>query len=133
MRFQPPGPGRSPSAIGRPAELVGPLSRSRSAPRATSANAGAWLESNEKPRCWVYHRTAASTSLTMYRTLTISDAMRPTSARKLFSAQLDNHPRATVLEKIDLSGQWKVMALGVDAGATEPLSPPPELGWAHTR
>ena len=40
MRFQPPGPGLAPSGIGRPAELVGPLSRSRRLPRVTSANAG---------------------------------------------------------------------------------------------
>src|SRR6516164_4107015 len=41
MRFHPPGPGRAPSGIGRPAELFGPLSRSRSDPRVTSAKAGA--------------------------------------------------------------------------------------------
>jgi nicotinic acid phosphoribosyltransferase len=41
IRFQPPGPGCSPSGIGRPAELVGPLSKSRREPRVTSANAGA--------------------------------------------------------------------------------------------
>jgi hypothetical protein len=41
MRFQPPGPGRSPSGIGRPAELLGPLSNRRSDPSVTSANAGA--------------------------------------------------------------------------------------------
>jgi len=45
MRFQPPGFGRSPSGIGRPAELAGPLSRSLSDARWTSAKAGAWLES----------------------------------------------------------------------------------------
>jgi hypothetical protein len=40
MRFQPPASGRAPSAMGRPAELVGPLSSSRSDPSVTSANAG---------------------------------------------------------------------------------------------
>jgi hypothetical protein len=48
MRFQPPGFGRAPSfAIGRPAELVGPLRSSRSAPRFTSANAGGVLDCND--------------------------------------------------------------------------------------
>ena len=50
MRFHPPGPGTRPSGIGRPAELFGPLSRSLSAPRRTSANAGAALEIGSKPR-----------------------------------------------------------------------------------
>ena len=50
MRFQPPGPGVRPSGIGRPAELFGPLSSSRSLPRTTSANAGAALERSLKPK-----------------------------------------------------------------------------------
>ena len=49
----------------RPAELVGPATSKRSDPSATSANAGAALESSEKPRCFVYQSTAASTSSTM--------------------------------------------------------------------
>src|SRR5688572_9398280 len=72
MRFQPPGRGRSPSGIARPAELAGPLSNSRNDPRLTSANAGAALERSEKPRCFVYQSIAASTSSTMYRTLTVA-------------------------------------------------------------
>ena len=52
MRFQPPGSGVRPSGIGRPAELVGPLSSSRRWPRTTSANAGAALVRSSKPR-WV--------------------------------------------------------------------------------
>src|SRR5262245_37212820 len=75
MRFQPPGPGRAPSGIARPAELVGPLSNSRNEPSATSAKAGAAFERRLKPRCFVYQATAASTSLTMYRTLTVDAAM----------------------------------------------------------
>src|SRR5258706_1597211 len=75
MRFQPPGPGLLPSGIGRPAELVVPLSNRRRDPSATSANAGAALESTVKPRCVVYHATAALTSLTMYRTLTVVAGM----------------------------------------------------------
>src|ERR1051325_6381779 len=75
MRFQPPALGRSPSALGGPAELVAPLSRRRSEPRATSAKAGACLDRTVKPRCVVYHATAASTSSTMYRTLTVSAGM----------------------------------------------------------
>ncbi len=50
MRFQPPGRGCSPSDIGRPAELAGPLSSSRKAPRRTSAKAGAWFDMTSKPR-----------------------------------------------------------------------------------
>jgi hypothetical protein len=50
VRFQPPGPGRRPSGIGRPAELLGPLSSDRKSPRATSAKAGAVLEMRVKPR-----------------------------------------------------------------------------------
>jgi hypothetical protein len=53
MRFHPPGEGTVPSGIGRPAELVGPLSRSRSLPRITSANAGAALILTVNPRCFV--------------------------------------------------------------------------------
>ena len=53
MRFQPPGPGVRPSGIGRPAELVGPLSSSRRLPRRTSAKAGAEFESTLKPSCRV--------------------------------------------------------------------------------
>src|SRR5438132_1254629 len=53
MRFQPPGPGLMPSGIGRPAELAAPLRRSRRSPRATSAKAGAALESSVNPRCVV--------------------------------------------------------------------------------
>src|SRR6266567_3712444 len=75
MRFQPPGPGLLPSGIGRPAELVVPLSNRRSDPRVTSANAGAALERRVKPRCVVYHATAASTSLTIYRTLPVVAGM----------------------------------------------------------
>src|SRR5262245_54123905 len=82
MRFQPPGLGRSPSGIGRPAELVAPLSSSRNEPRATSANAGACLEISVKPRCAVYHATAASTSSTMYLTLTVSAGMTAPAAFK---------------------------------------------------
>src|SRR6266540_4158418 len=52
MRFQPPGLGRRPSGMGRPAELVGPLSSSRRLPRVTSAKAGAALERSVKPK-WV--------------------------------------------------------------------------------
>src|SRR5215217_803295 len=40
MRFQPPGPGRSPSDIGLPAELIGPDSSRRRLPLVTSAKAG---------------------------------------------------------------------------------------------
>ena len=40
MRFHPPGPGMAPSGIGRPAELIGPLSSMRRLPFVTSANAG---------------------------------------------------------------------------------------------
>src|SRR6516164_2471353 len=58
VRFQPPGPGLAPSGIGRPAELLGPASNSRSDPRATSANAGAALERSLNPRCFVYHAKA---------------------------------------------------------------------------
>ena len=36
----PAGPGRSPSAIARPAELCGPRQQERRLPRVTSANAG---------------------------------------------------------------------------------------------
>ena len=43
IRFQPPGPGVAPSAIGRPAEDFGPESSSRRFPRLTSANAGGAL------------------------------------------------------------------------------------------
>src|SRR5205814_4656941 len=75
MRFQPPGPGLLPSGIGRPAELFGPLSNRRSDPSATSANAGAALERTVKPRCVVYHATAAATSLTIYRTFTVVAGM----------------------------------------------------------
>src|SRR5919199_3074936 len=50
-----------------------------------------------------------------------------------FSPQLGIHPRAWVLEKIDLAGQWQVMAFGVNACAIELLLPPQVLGWAHTR
>jgi hypothetical protein len=50
MRFQPPGSGVRPSGIGRPAELLGPLSSSRSLPRTTSANAGAALERSSKSK-----------------------------------------------------------------------------------
>src|SRR6266446_5330746 len=75
MRFQPPGPGLLPSGIGRPAELVGPLSNRRSDPSLTSANAGAALERTVKPRCVVYHVTAAATSLTIYRTFTVVAGM----------------------------------------------------------
>lgn len=53
MRFQPPGPGRAPSGMARPAELFGPLKRSRKLPRRTSANAGSALENSWKPRCVV--------------------------------------------------------------------------------
>jgi hypothetical protein len=49
MRFQPPGPGFSPSDISRPAELVGPESRRRRLPRITSANAGAAFDRSSKP------------------------------------------------------------------------------------
>src|SRR5262245_44774071 len=77
MRFQPPGFGRSPFGMGLPAELVAPLRSSRNDPRATSAKAGACLESRVKPRCVVYHATAASTSSTMYLTLTVSAGMTP--------------------------------------------------------
>ena len=44
--------GRRPSGMARPAELVGPLSRSRRSPRVTSAKAGAALDRRAKPR-WV--------------------------------------------------------------------------------
>src|SRR6266566_3327894 len=71
MRFQPPAWGRSPSGIGRSAELAGPLSNSRNDPSVTPANAGAAFESTVKPRCSVYHAIAASTSSTMQRTLTV--------------------------------------------------------------
>jgi hypothetical protein len=47
------GPGLAPSGIGRPAELVGPLSSSRRLPRRTSANAGAKSDSTPNPRCFV--------------------------------------------------------------------------------
>jgi hypothetical protein len=53
MRFQPPGSGVRPSGIGLPAELVGPESSSRSAPRWTSAKAGAMFEIRLKPRWFV--------------------------------------------------------------------------------
>ena len=53
MRFQPPGSGMRPSGMGRPAELLGPLSSSRRLPRTTSANAGAELERTVKPKCVV--------------------------------------------------------------------------------
>src|SRR5262249_5751602 len=53
MRFQPPGPGLTPSGMGRPAELVGPLSNSRKLPRVTLANAGAELVSTSKSRNFV--------------------------------------------------------------------------------
>jgi len=62
MRFQPPGLGRSPSAIGQPAELFGSLSSNRKAHRRTSANAGDAFERVSKRRCFVYHATEASTS-----------------------------------------------------------------------
>src|SRR5215213_4699492 len=75
MRFQPPGPGLPPSGIGRPAELAGPLSNRRSDPSLTSANAGAALVRSVKPRCVVYHATAAATSLTMYQTFTVVSGM----------------------------------------------------------
>ena len=42
--------GLRPSGIGRPAELVGPLSSSRRWPRTTSANAGAELVESAKPK-----------------------------------------------------------------------------------
>jgi hypothetical protein len=48
--FQPPGAGLRPSGMGRPAELVGPLRRSRRSPRVTSANAGDAFDSNVNPR-----------------------------------------------------------------------------------
>src|SRR6266545_4812253 len=41
------------AGIGHPAELVGPLSRSRKSPRVTSANAGGAFESSLKPKCVV--------------------------------------------------------------------------------
>ena len=66
------------AGIGLPAELFSPLSNNRRDPRATSANAGAYFESTVKPRCVVYHVTAASTSSTMYRTQTVSAGMIPT-------------------------------------------------------
>ena len=50
MRFQPPGSGERPSGIGRPAELAGPLSSSRSRPRTTSANAGGALVRTVNPK-----------------------------------------------------------------------------------
>ena len=50
MRFQPPGAGVRPSGIGRPAELVGPLSSSRRLPRMTSAKAGAAFRPSSKPK-----------------------------------------------------------------------------------
>ena len=50
--FQPPGPGRAPSGMTRPAELAGPLNSSRRFPRLTSANAGSALDNSLKPR-WV--------------------------------------------------------------------------------
>src|SRR6516162_3649255 len=61
-RLQPPASGRAPSGIGRPGELVGPLSNRRSDPSVTSANAGAAFERTAKPRCFVYHAIAAPTS-----------------------------------------------------------------------
>jgi hypothetical protein len=48
--LDPVPPGWRPSGIGRPAELFGPLRRSRRSSRATSAKAGDAFESNEKPR-----------------------------------------------------------------------------------
>jgi hypothetical protein len=56
--------GASAIRYGRPAELVGP-SNSRSDPSVTSANTGAAFERALKPRCFVYHEIAASTSWTM--------------------------------------------------------------------
>ena len=52
MRFQPPGPGRSPSAIARPAELIGPESSNRRLPRVTSAKAGLLIPT-VNPKCRV--------------------------------------------------------------------------------
>src|SRR5262245_51914644 len=49
----PPGPGLAPSGMGRPAELVGPLSSSRRLPRVTLANAGPELVSTSKSRNFV--------------------------------------------------------------------------------
>ena len=61
-----PAAGDRPAAIrnGRPAELVRPLSNSRSPPRRTSANAGATFVKGSKPRWPVYQSTAAWTSST---------------------------------------------------------------------
>ena len=53
IRFQPPGPGCSPSLMARPAELFGPESRSRRFPRCTSANAGAAFVSTSTRRAGV--------------------------------------------------------------------------------
>jgi hypothetical protein len=50
MRFQPPGAGMRPSDIGRPAELLGPLSKSRRLARTTSANAGPGLVRSVKSK-----------------------------------------------------------------------------------
>src|SRR5262249_13235610 len=57
--------------MGRPAELVGPLSSSRRLPRLTSAT-GSPVVRRADPSWVVEKFTAAATSSTMYRTWTVS-------------------------------------------------------------
>ena len=64
-RFQPPASGWRPSGIGRPAELILPLSNSRRGPRSTAAKAGETAGVRLKPKFSTYQSADFTGSSTM--------------------------------------------------------------------